>query len=102
MANPCCLADLEASDDRPVWVSGRDGRAWFDQLRLPPGLARTMGMPEISVEELLMSDDICIPLTMEEVLGAYLDDGGIVHGATGAPVLLVWPIGPHTWRNHPC
>ena len=36
-ANPAALSELEATRDRPLWLSGRDARVFPDQLGAPRG-----------------------------------------------------------------
>jgi hypothetical protein len=51
-ACPASLATLEASDDRPLWMSTRDGRVFFDQLALPPSLRSYLGRPLVAITDL--------------------------------------------------
>ena len=52
LATPSSLTSLEASSDRKVWMSCRDGRVFFDQLCLPLALRRYFGKPGVTVQEL--------------------------------------------------
>ena len=47
------LTTLEADDARRVYVSVRDGRSFFDQLRLPKNLSYAMCRPGVTLAELL-------------------------------------------------
>ncbi len=88
-ANPSALAELEASADRPLWVSGRDARVFFDQLLAPPELLPFLGRPAVLLSELLADET----LTREEV-GSYLLDGPLPSDdCMLAPVSRVWPMG---------
>ena len=42
-ANPAALADMEASQDRPLRMSGRDAACYFDQLALPQQIRADFG-----------------------------------------------------------
>ena len=89
LANPCALADLEASEDRPLWISGRDAEVYFDQLSLPAELRPFMGRPAIERCELLEGPDALS--SME--LAAMLEDGADASSAFLTPVSRVWPMG---------
>ncbi|CAE7254004.1 unnamed protein product [Symbiodinium sp. KB8] len=52
LVSPTALLHLESSKERPVRVSKRDARCWFDQLSLPTHLRRWMGQPPVSLQEL--------------------------------------------------
>ena len=54
-SSPSCLANLEASDDRPLLMSARDGACFFDQLKVPEGLQPYLGKPYVTFEELCRS-----------------------------------------------
>ena len=91
LANPAALADLEASRDRPLWVSGRDAQVFFDQLQAPAALTPFFGRPGLSMEELRSGP---APLTDEELAGYVLDPAAPTEaGALLAPVSRVWPMG---------
>ena len=53
LANPCALSDLEASTDRPLWVSGRDAEVFFDQLLLSSNFWHECEVLEIQMTEQL-------------------------------------------------
>ena len=55
-ANPSALAELEATADCPVWMSGRDAKVFFDQLLAPAELQPFLGRPVITIGELLVGD----------------------------------------------
>ena len=42
-ACPASLGTLEASEDRPQWISCRDGKVFFDQLSVPVSLRAFLG-----------------------------------------------------------
>ncbi len=89
LANPCALADLEASHDRPLWISGRDAEVFFDQLGLPEALRPFMGRPAVDRLELLQGDD-----GLSEVeLSRCLEADGTGSSETLTPVSRVWPMG---------
>mmetsp|Transcript_179202 Transcript_179202/g.568670 ORF Transcript_179202/g.568670 Transcript_179202/m.568670 type:complete len:1089 (-) Transcript_179202:910-4176(-) len=103
LANPAALADLEASADRPLWVSGRDAEVFFDQLALPPALRSFMGRPAVQLSELtegLVGQQPA--LTMNEV-SSRLEPGLTLEAAlalgTLTPVSTVWPMG-FGWSSH--
>ena len=52
LASPSALLHLEASLERPLRVSKRDARCWFDQLSLVPALREWMGRPAVTLDEL--------------------------------------------------
>ena len=47
LLTPTSLLGLEASVEKPMLVSKRDGRCLFDQLRLPASLVPYMGRPPL-------------------------------------------------------
>ena len=89
-ANPSALAELEATEDRPVWMFGRDARVFFDQLLAPDEIQPFLGRPFVTVAELLDGDEC---FTLDELQSFVLD------GPLGAsteeltPVSRVWPMG---------
>ena len=89
-ATPAALTELEASLDRPLWLSGRDARVYFDQLAAPPELQPYLGRPSIQVAALCRSGD---GLTPEE-LSAFLMDGPLAADQSEViPVGATWPMG---------
>ena len=49
-ASPAALATLECTADRPLYVSGRDGKVFFDQLKVPASIQPYLGRPRVPVE----------------------------------------------------
>ena len=98
-ACPASLAILECSDDRPLWISTRDGRVFFDQLRLPLTLVPCMGRPYVVIADFINppSCESAGPsakgLSIEELRGLILDSG-VVDEVDGfiAPVTKCWPM----------
>jgi hypothetical protein len=90
-ANPSAIAELEASHDRPLWMSGRDAEAYFDQLRLHQSLQPFTGRPIVTV------DDLCaagFPGGSGGLVKLVIDLSGSVAGDDPlTPVSLVWPMG---------
>ena len=101
LANPHALGDLEASADRPLWASARDGQSWFDQLLLPDSLKQYMGRPCICLQDLLgwqSPDDGS--LTLNELQTFVQDDGGaLVDTDVVTPISLCWPMG-FAWSSY--
>ncbi len=93
LGNPGSLAELEASFDRPLWVSGRDAEAWFDQLRLPEAMGGRMGSPVVTIAELAVGVYTgAAPFSLDEV-NQFLIDAEV---GTIVEVTLVsrdWPMG---------
>ena len=81
LANPAALGNIEASHDRPVWISGRDGKTFFDQLKLPKRFQPFMGRTPVSLEELLHPEVVFpswsfdVPGLTETELNNFLIDG---------------------------
>jgi hypothetical protein len=76
---PSALANLEASTDRPALMSSRDGKVFFDQLRVPRSFAACLGRPAVLLRDLL-NPPACEsgaatapPLTTEELNDMFLD-----------------------------
>ena len=90
LANPAALTDLEASSDRPLWVSGRDAKVFFDQLRAPSDLIPFFGRPAVEMRELC---DIEGGLTSDEMEGFVLDPEYQRPDGIVTPVNRVWPMG---------
>ncbi len=53
IASPAALVDLEGSVDRPVLLSKKDAKCYFDQLQLPEHLRPFFGRPSLRVHELI-------------------------------------------------
>lgn len=70
LASPSALLHLEASKERPIRVSKRDARCWFDQLRLPQPLRDWMGRPVVSLTELAFLGGM-----RKEEAESYLEEG---------------------------
>jgi hypothetical protein len=69
LANPSTFAFLRASIDRPLYLSTRDCRSWFEQLSIPEQLRPYMGQQPIRGRTLLSALD----LSLDE-MRSYLDD----------------------------
>ena len=73
-------------------MSKRDGRCFFDQLRLPAELDPFMGRPDVSVGELLRAG-----MTIDELRtycrGCALGDGEVPLGLRLSPCSRVWGMG---------
>ena len=94
LASPTALLHLEASSAKPIRVSKRDARCWFDQLLLPAPLRKYMGRPAVSVAELM---DIG-GLASEEVAG-FLEHESEMGATKFFPVSRVWPMG-FSWSSY--
>ena len=92
LASPTALLHLEASKERPVRVSKRDARCWFDQLSLPTHLRRWMGRPPVSLRELR---DIA-GFSADEAAGCMQDGDRATDMVF--PVSKVWPMG-FSWSS---
>ena len=94
LANPSTFVDLLASRDRPLYLSTRDCRSWFEQLRAPDALrpyfgqqpikcSRLIGVLGLSIAELRgFLEDLPSPFTDEHLLSLDL-----------FPVSCTWPQG---------
>jgi hypothetical protein len=91
---PTALTNLEASEDRPVYCSGRDGETFFDQLKLEGPLQQMLGQPAVRIEELLAwrAQD-GVGLDLEQLKGLVICDGVIDVMSEVTPVQQVWPMG---------
>ena len=93
LASPTALLHMEASADKPLRVSKRDAKCWFDQLALPEELREWMGRPPVSLEEL-------------EQYGGMSKSEVALHAQSAVddaerlfPVSHVWPMG-FSWSSH--
>jgi hypothetical protein len=106
MADPAALTALEASVDRPLFVSSRDGACFFDQLELEKGLVPYFGRPQVRVRELcepLQNDDadqgadmsVTDYFNIDDLRKFIIDDNGgeLMGDARLSPVSLTWPMG---------
>ena len=94
LANPGALAELEASHDLPLWMSGRDAESFFDQLALPAELQPFFGRPFVTVTELLTGTDSEAPLpSLDAVRQHLVQDHCIDADSELCPVSRVWPMG---------
>ena len=98
-ATPASLATLEASDDRPLWLSCRDGKVFFDQLMVPKELRAYFGRPSMPITDLLKpppcesGSDAQLGLSLEE-LDSFILDGPLTSFAgVLVPVSNTWPMG---------
>eukprot|EP00438_Fugacium_kawagutii_P006402 Skav224255 [mRNA] locus=scaffold2636:65958:71034:+ [translate_table: standard] len=94
LASPTALLHLEASAGKPIRVSKRDARCWFDQLLLPVPLRKYMGRPAVSISELtdiggLASDEVA----------SFLEYGSDMEAIMFFPVSRVWPMG-FSWSSY--
>lgn len=103
LANPGALTGLEADEARRVYASVRDGKSFFDQLKLPQELSVAMCRPGVRLQDIL---GWCEPgepkITMEEVLSYVIDEGDCA--ATDPlsiyyPASLVFPMG-FSWSSY--
>lgn len=92
LASPSALLHLEASKDRPVRVSKRDARCWFDQLQLPRPLREWMGRPAVTLTELAIFGGIGV-----EEAKSFLEEGSGLREHLH-PVSKVWPMG-FSWSS---
>ena len=60
LATPASLTTLEGSLDRPIFVSTRDGKVFFDQLAVPLDLRRFLGRPLVRLADLRSSQSSCL------------------------------------------
>ena len=95
---PPCLATaltyLMALPGRPVRMSKRDAKCWFDQLRAPRQLRPWFARPPVSIDMLLSSG-----LVSEDLVRRALNagrDGKLPRRAW--PVSVVWPMG-YSWSS---
>lgn len=97
--SPAASSLLEASDDRPLWLSCRDGRVFFDQLRTLPELWPYLGRPQVSITELRCPPpcesgaQASVGLSDAE-LAIYVNDGDVSEQDLFlTPVICTWPMG---------
>lgn len=93
LASPTAFRSLELVEGRRLRVSKRDGRCFFDQLSLPPGLRRYMGRPAVKRWELLAAG------LSEEQLCLALEDGVDPSARSLWPVSRVWGMG-FSWSSY--
>jgi hypothetical protein len=103
LACPAALTGLEADDARRVYASVRDGKSFFDQLKLPRELSLTMCRPGVLAEDLLAWSEPGQPQLTRDELQGYVIDGGGSAGAdpqgTFYPASLVFPMG-FSWSSY--
>jgi len=93
LASPTALLALRCGKDQSIYVTKRDGTCWFDQLRLPGDLAKHMGRPVVSLEDLRLHgglSDVELQLALRCQSDAL--DGVFV------PISLTWPMG-FSWSS---
>ena len=92
LASPSAFYALELGRDELLRVSKRDGRCFFDQLRLPADLEPFMGRPDLSVGELLSTG-----MTIDELRtycrGFTLGDGDVAPDSKVSPCSRVLGMG---------
>ncbi len=99
LACPASVAGLEADDARTFYVSIRDGKSFFDQLRLPPSLSRAMCRPAVSVGELLScTEGDENQMTKDELTKCLVDGGDVDNADMVYPAALVFPMG-FSWSS---
>ena len=98
-ACPASLTTLEASADRPLWMTTRDGKVFFDQLKVPDGLRRHLGRPVISIADLVdpppceSGGRVETGMTQSE-LESWIVDGPLVCGCQDlVPLNNTFPMG---------
>lgn len=117
LASPASLANLEATDDVPQWISTRDGTCFFDQLRVPDHLCPFFRRPSVLIAHLLQPP-ICesgaqpeLPLTPSDLDRLFLTallkrtmsgwSQSVVHGRWDLGGPPCWPRAPWSlvaWR----
>ena len=96
-ACPAALGTLEATDDDPLLISCRDGRAFFDQLRLPDELRKYFGRAQVKVRDLMEppqceSGGPAVGAMTRAEIDSFLIDGAFA-GDVLTPVNLCFPMG---------
>ena len=94
LASPTALTYLMALPGRPVRMSKRDAKCWFDQLRAPRQLRRWFARPPVSIDMPLSSG-----LVSKDLVRRALNvgcDGKLPRRAW--PVSVVWPMG-YSWSS---
>ena len=98
LADPAGLIHLECSEKQPLWMSRRDAKVWFDQLRCPTSLSYYMGRPPVNVGEL-----IGLGMTSDSIVARIIDiDDGVINLATDTvltPVNATWAMG-FSWSSY--
>lgn len=93
LACPSALLRLKVSNERPMRVSKRDARCWFDQLAVPPALRRWFARPPVTSRELLSIGGF----SRQEV-ASHLQTGEVLSSRELWPVNHVWPMG-FSWSS---
>ena len=89
LVSPTALVRLEASRERPIWTSKKDGSCFFDQLQLPMQLRSFMGRPSVKIAELIEIGG----LTYEQVLLYLASNQDLPHASSVFPVNRTWAMG---------
>ena len=98
-ACPASLATLDASDDRPVWLSTRDGNVFFDQPAAPVGLRCCLARSLVSIVDLMTpppceSGAVSADGLSRSELGALIIDGPLVDSCVDVvPITNAFPMG---------
>ena len=106
LTTPSDLGSLEASDTRPLLMTKRDGKAFFDQLYADPVLRPWLGKPSVTVDELCgnttspSDTSTGRPLTRDELVGALTEyDSSDLDGTLAlTPLARCWPMGS-SWAS---
>lgn len=94
LASPSALARLVTKPGQPFRLSKRDGRCWFDQLRVPGELQRWFARPCVDPKQL------CRWGHMEESeLKEYLLEGDTWNPRRVWPCAATWPMG-FAWSSY--
>mmetsp|Transcript_39239 Transcript_39239/g.104782 ORF Transcript_39239/g.104782 Transcript_39239/m.104782 type:complete len:816 (+) Transcript_39239:142-2589(+) len=94
LACPSSLLRLESTVDRPLRVSKRDARCWFDQLAAPQQLRRWFARPSVTQQELYKWGGF----TSAE-LRDHFEPGTSLEHQVLWPVSRVWPMG-FSWSSY--
>ena len=86
--------------DRPLYASGRDGRSWFDQLKLCEALWPYMGRPSVTVQELVGSchDSLSFDEVKDFIIDSPQASEILGMDTVLTPVALCWPMG-FSWSS---
>ena len=94
LASPTALLYLEATREKPIRISKRDAKCWFDQLLLPTHLRTWMARPPVTVSELCEGAS----MSLEEA-NSCLEEGSALDSSCFYPVSKVWPMG-FSWSSY--
>ena len=94
LATPTTFVHLRATADRPVYLSTRDCRSWFEQLKVPDALRPYLGQQSVNCKQLIAAMGISIGDLRQYIddLPSPLSDAHLL-ASPMFPVSYTWPQG---------